>query len=66
MVCGHTHGGQTRLPFIGTPFAPVKDQRYVAGLNEWHGRRIYTSRGVGNLHGVRFNCRPEVTLLELV
>jgi predicted MPP superfamily phosphohydrolase len=66
MVCGHTHGGQLRLPLIGTPFAPVKDKRYVSGLNEWNGRQIYTTRGVGNLHGVRFNCRPEVTLLELV
>ncbi|MDR2463072.1 MAG: phosphodiesterase YaeI [Verrucomicrobiales bacterium] len=65
MVSGHTHGGQLRLPLIGAPFAPVKDKRYVAGLNAWDGRLIYTSRGVGNLHGVRFNCRPEVTLLEL-
>jgi len=66
MVCGHTHGGQLRLPLIGTPLAPVKDMRYVAGLNEWRGRWIYTTRGIGNLHGTRINCRPEVTLLELV
>ncbi len=66
MLCGHTHGGQLYIPFIGTPFAPVKDQRYVSGLNAWQGRKIYTTRGVGNLHGVRINCRPEVTLLELV
>ena len=65
MLCGHSHGGQLRLPLIGTPFAPVKDKRYVSGLNEWQGRQIYTSRGVGNLSGVRFNCRPEVTVLEL-
>jgi len=66
MVCGHTHGGQLRLPVIGTPLAPVKDMRYVSGLNEWQGRWIYTTRGIGNLHGARINCRPEVTLLELV
>ncbi len=64
-LCGHTHGGQCRLPFFGTPFAPVRDHRYVAGLNRWRDRWIYTTRGVGNLHGVRFNCRPEVTLLTL-
>lgn len=64
-LCGHTHGGQCRLPFFGTPFAPVRDHRYVAGLNGWRDRWIYTTRGVGNLHGVRFNCRPEVSLLTL-
>jgi uncharacterized protein len=64
-LCGHTHGGQCRLPFFGTPFAPVRDHRYVAGQNRWRDRWIFTTRGVGNLHGVRFNCRPEVSLLTL-
>lgn len=64
-LCGHTHGGQCRLPFFGTPFAPVRDHRYVAGLNRWRDRWVFTTRGVGNLHGVRFNCRPEVSLLTL-
>jgi len=64
-LCGHTHGGQLRLPFFGTPFAPVRDHRYVAGLNRWRDRWIFTTRGIGNLHGVRFNCRPEVSLLTL-
>lgn len=65
-LCGHTHGGQCRLPFFGTPFAPVRDHRFVAGLNRWNDRWIYTTRGVGNLLGVRFNCRPEVSLLNLI
>ncbi|MFC1462945.1 phosphodiesterase YaeI [Verrucomicrobiota bacterium] len=65
MLCGHTHGGQLSLPIVGTPFAPVDDHRYVYGLNQWDGRLIYTTRGVGNLHGLRFNCRPEVAILNL-
>jgi predicted MPP superfamily phosphohydrolase len=65
MLCGHTHGGQCRLPFIGTPFAPVKDHRYVEGLHSWEQRWIHITRGVGNLHGLRFNCRPEVSVLTL-
>ncbi|MBO93513.1 MAG: phosphodiesterase [Opitutales bacterium] len=64
MLCGHTHGGQCVLPLIGTPFAPVEDHRYVEGLHEWKGRLLHVTRGVGNLHGLRFNCRPEVCLLE--
>jgi len=64
MCCGHTHGGQLRMPLTGqTPFAPIQDHRYVAGLNPWQGRQIFTTRGVGNLHGLRFNCRPEISLL---
>ncbi|HED5886832.1 TPA: phosphodiesterase YaeI [Salmonella enterica] len=66
MLCGHTHGGQLRVPFVGEPFAPVEDKRYVAGLNAFGDRQIYTTRGVGSLYGLRLNCRPEVTVLELV
>ncbi len=65
MLCGHTHGGQLRLPVIGTPFAPVRDKDYVAGLLPWRDRLIHITRGVGNLHGLRFNCRPEVSVLEI-
>jgi predicted MPP superfamily phosphohydrolase len=66
MLSGHTHGGQVRLPLLGTPFAPVKDLRFVAGMYDWNGRRLHITRGVGNLHGVRFNCRPEVSVVDLV
>lgn len=66
MLCGHTHGGQLRLPLLGTPFAPVVDKRYVQGLHRWADRWLYITRGVGNLHGLRFNCRPEVSVLEVM
>ena len=66
LLCGHTHGGQVRLPFVGAPIAPVKDKRFVQGLHRWDNRWIYTTKGVGNLYGIRVNCRPEVSLLTLV
>ena len=66
MLCGHTHGGQLRLPLLGTPFAPVRDKRYVQGLHRWENRWLNITRGVGNLHGLRFNCRPEISVLELL
>jgi predicted MPP superfamily phosphohydrolase len=65
VLCGHTHGGQLRLPFLGTPFAPVADKRYVEGLHRWENRWLYITRGVGNLHGLRFNCRPQVSVIDL-
>jgi predicted MPP superfamily phosphohydrolase len=66
LLCGHTHGGQLLLPMFGTPFAPVRDKRYVRGLHRWENRWLHITKGIGNLHGTRFNCRPEVSLLTLV
>jgi predicted MPP superfamily phosphohydrolase len=65
MLSGHTHGGQVVLPFIGAPFAPVHDKRYLRGLYPWSNRWLHITSGVGNLHGIRFNCRPEVSVLEI-
>jgi len=65
MLSGHTHGGQLVLPYIGTPFAPVQDHRYVEGLKGWNNRLIHVTTGVGSMYGLRFNCRPEVSFLLL-
>lgn len=65
MLSGHTHGGQVVMPVFGLNHSPVKDKRFVAGLLPWQDRLIHISHGVGNVFGVRFNCRPEVTLLHL-
>ena len=66
MLSGHTHGGQIAFPLIGAPYVPVRDKRFVAGLNRWDERLIYTTRGVGSLYGARFYCRPEVSILDIV
>ncbi len=65
MLSGHTHGGQIWLPIIGAPFAPVEDKRFIAGLYRWDNRWIHITKGIGNVHGLRFNCRPEVSLLTI-
>ena len=66
MLSGHTHGGQVVLPMLSERFLPVRDKRFVAGLKPWNGRQVYVTRGVGSIDGVRVNCRPEVTVLDLV
>lgn len=66
LLCGHTHGGQVVLPFLGAPWAPVRDKRFLAGMYAWDNRWIHITRGVGNAFGVRFNCPPEVSLITLL
>jgi hypothetical protein len=65
LLCGHTHGGQIRIPMIGAPFAPVVDHRYIAGLYQWSDRQIYINRGLGSFRNFRLNCMPEVAILDL-
>lgn len=69
-LCGHTHGGQVRLPIIGPILTSSQlGRRFVMGLYH-HGRtHLYVSRGVG-LEGlsaprVRFLCPPEITLVTI-
>ena len=65
MLSGHTHGGQVFLPGIGALLAPVRDKHCVRGLHFWNQRWVHITKGVGNLHGLRLNCRPEISLLTL-
>jgi len=66
MLSGHTHGGQLRVPCFGaTPFAPVRDKRFVAGLHRWNDRWLHITKGIGSVFGLRINCPPEVSFLTL-
>lgn len=66
-LCGHTHGGQVRLPWIGAvkKNAPVP-RKFVQGHWTHEGMQGYTSYGAGcSTLPVRLNCPPEVTLIRL-
>jgi uncharacterized protein len=64
-ISGHSHGGQVRLPFL-SPIVPPMVGQYIAGLYRVGHMWEYTSRGVGMVPPrVRFNCRPEIVVLEL-
>jgi predicted MPP superfamily phosphohydrolase len=66
VLCGHTHGGQLRLPGIGTPWAPVwRDRRRAAGLFAIGRTLCHVTRGVSAGIRARFLCWPEVAALTL-
>lgn len=69
-LCGHTHGGQVRLPFIGAIMTISKlGRRYVMGHYREGRTHLYISRGVGfeglGAPRVRLLCPPEIILLTL-
>lgn len=66
-LCGHTHGGQIRLPFLG-PILLNADCPRSFGRGFWQhkGMKGYTHPGTGcSMVPVRFNCPPEIGLIEL-
>ncbi|MGN0455540.1 MAG: metallophosphoesterase [Acutalibacteraceae bacterium] len=67
-LCGHAHGGQFRLPFVGGVFSPGQGllPKYTCGLYETNGKRMIVSRGIGNSSfPFRINNSPELVLIRL-
>ncbi len=66
-LCGHTHAGQIRLPLIGAAKKnAAAPRKFIQG--QWRYRQMqgYTSWGLGcSTLPIRFNCPPEIALLEL-
>ena len=68
MLSGHTHGGQIRLPFIGTPrpLLAKGGRLFVHGHFNVGPMQLYVNRGIGTVKlPVRFHCPPELTLITL-
>lgn len=66
MLCGHTHGGQIRLPVIGAVVLPsYHGVKYDCGVFHEPPTVMHLSRGSSSLHALRWNCPPEVTRLVL-
>jgi len=68
VLAGHTHGGQVRLPFMPTLYAPGQGvlPKYGDGWYYNGGLKLFVSRGVGATHfPLRVFNPPEAALIEL-
>lgn len=69
LLAGHTHGGQLCLPFSGALVTNCGiDRRRAWGLHRYGPAWLHVSGGLGTspYAPVRFCCRPEASLLDLV
>lgn len=67
LVAGHTHGGQVRLPLIGSVVHVSNfNERYEVGHVVENGRHLFVTTGIGtSIVPVRFGVPPEIVLLTL-
>lgn len=69
-LCGHTHGGQWRLPLLGAAFVPsFYGRRFDRGWfrRGGNGMAMFVSSGCGELSlPWRFNCRREAAVIDFI
>ena len=66
LLAGHSHGGQVRIPFYGPIMVPYGVEEFDLGLFQTRAGPLNVSSGIGWYPiPVRFNCRPEIVLVEI-
>jgi uncharacterized protein len=67
VLAGHTHGGQVRLPLIGSPVVPSNyGQKYALGAVVENGIQMFVTPGIGtSILPVRFGVPPEISILTV-
>ena len=66
ILAGHSHGGQIRLPFYGAVWLPDAVGSYELGYYETPAGPLYVNAGIGTYHvPLRWNCRPEITVVTI-
>lgn len=65
-LAGHTHGGQVVIPFVGPVIVPSKfGTKYASGYFNENGKKMIVTKGLGtSVLPIRFNCLPEIVVIE--
>ena len=67
ILCGHSHGGQWRIPGVPTFWLPPGCNGRIGGHHGEPGRQAYINRGLGwSFIPLRWNCTPEIACIEWV
>lgn len=68
ILCGHTHGGQVQIPFIGGLYAPNQGffPKYDYGMFEFGKTKMIISSGLGSAYAVpRINDPVEICVIDI-
>lgn len=68
VLCGHAHGGQIRIPFIGSLIAPDQGffPKHYQGMHDYLDTSVVISRGLGrSILPLRLFNRPEIVVITL-
>lgn len=67
ILCGHTHGGQIKIPLISKILARENNSNFFAGLYDLgENKKLYTNIGIGTTRiSARFRAVPEISVFSL-
>lgn len=65
ILCGHTHGGIVRLPWIGRRIILLENPQFIRGKFTLGDKTAYVNRGVGSTIPFRWFASPEILQITL-
>ncbi|MCB7319429.1 metallophosphoesterase [Lacrimispora sp. 210928-DFI.3.58] len=73
VLCGHTHGGLVRLPYLGAVYERKngwfperkRGEYYVSGKYDVGGYPLIVNNGLSNRGAVRINNQPELVIIDM-
>lgn len=68
VLCGHTHGGLVRIPFVGGIIAPNQGlfPQYDKGEFDFNNTSMIITGGLGVSNPIpRFNNQPEICIINI-